>query len=311
VLFEQIGEGFVRQFLKGRHPVSRELRQFVRCVVIEGDQFAHALVGSSKLAAFRQAYLRFLALPKLVAASTRSRSRRSEPAYQANVPGFAKFLERDRDERVVSEVRLSIEERQVMLRKTMIALFAAASVAMLAPGMALARGGGGGGGHGGGGGGGHGGGGFGGGGFHGGGGFGGGGFHGGGGFGGGGFARSAAVGGGFARSAAVGGGFARSAAINGNFARSAAIGAAGVHTGVAFNHFHGAGFHHGFHRRGFIGFGVGPYAYDDGYYDDPYYTDNSYYDNSYYEDGSNGCYIVQQRVQTRYGWRLRPTQVCG
>jgi hypothetical protein len=157
-----------------------------------------------------------------------------------------------------------------MLRKTMIALLAAASVAMLTPGMALARGGGGGGGG------------------HGGGGFGGGGFHGGGGFGGGGFARSAAVG--------------------GNFARSAAIGGAGA---VAFNHFHGGDFHHGFHRRGFIGgFGYdGPYAYDDGY---GYYDDPSYYtDNSYYQDDSNGCYIVQQRVHTRYGWRLRPTQVCG
>jgi hypothetical protein len=62
----------------------------------------------------------------------------------------------------------------VMLRKTIIALFAVASIGVLAPGVASARGGGGGGG----GGGGHGGG-FGGGGFHGGG-FGGGGFHGGG-----------------------------------------------------------------------------------------------------------------------------------
>ena len=151
-----------------------------------------------------------------------------------------------------------------MLRKTMIALLAAVSVAAVAPGVAFARGGGGGG-HGGGGGG----------------------FHGGGGFGGGGFARSAAVGGGFVRSAAIGG--------------------AGA---VAFNHFHGGGFNHGFHRRGFVGgFGYdGPYAYDDGYYGDPsYYADNSYFD----DDSSNGCYIVQQRVHTRYGWRLRPTQVCG
>lgn len=162
-----------------------------------------------------------------------------------------------------------------MLRKTMIALLAAVSVAAVAPGVAFARGGGGGGGHGGGGGG----------------------FHGGGGFGGGGFARSAAVGGGFARSAAIGG----------NFARSAAIGGAGA---VAFNHFHGGGFNHGFHRRGFGGgFGFdGSYAYDDGYYGDPSdYTENSYYE----DDNSNGCYIVQQRVHTRYGWRLRPTQVCG
>src|ERR1700724_3650100 len=79
-----------------------------------------------------------------------------------------------------------------MLRKAMIALFAMASVAVLAPGSASARGGFGGGGfHGGGGG------------FHGGG-FGGGGFRGGG-FGGGGF-RAAAIGGGGFRSAAIGGG---------------------------------------------------------------------------------------------------------
>jgi hypothetical protein len=46
-----------------------------------------------------------------------------------------------------------------------------------------------------------------------------------------------------------------------------------------------------FHRRAFVGFGFGPYAYDD-YYDD-------------------GCYTVRQRVMTRYGWRIRPVQVCG
>ena len=60
-------------------------------------------------------------------------------------------------------------------------------------------------------------------------------------------------------------------------------------------------------RRGFIGgFGFyGPYAYDDGYYDYPYYADDSYY------EGDGGCYVVQRRVHTRYGWRLRPIQVCG
>jgi hypothetical protein len=53
------------------------------------------------------------------------------------------------------------------------------------------------------------------------------------------------------------------------------------------------------------GFGFyGPYAYDD-YYDYPDYA----YDDSYYNDG--GCYVVQRRVHTRYGWRLQPTQVCG
>ena len=42
VLSQQIGEGFVRQFLKGRHPVSRELFKFVEGVVVERDQLAHA-----------------------------------------------------------------------------------------------------------------------------------------------------------------------------------------------------------------------------------------------------------------------------
>ncbi len=32
-------------------------------------------------------------------------------------------------------------------------------------------------------------------------------------------------------------------------------------------------------------------------------------DNDYYDDG--GCYVVRRRVMTRYGWRVRPVQVCG
>ena len=122
-----------------------------------------------------------------------------------------------------------------MLRKTIIAVVAAASVGMLAPNVALARGGGGGGG-----GGGHGGGGFGGGGFHGGGGgFGGGGFHGGG-FGGGGF-----------RAGGLGG----------------TLGGGGFHRGtMASGGFHGGDFHHGFHHeRGYGGYRSYPYDY--GYYD--------------------------------------------
>jgi hypothetical protein len=34
-----------------------------------------------------------------------------------------------------------------------------------------------------------------------------------------------------------------------------------------------------------------------------------YADNDYYDDG--GCYVVRRRVMTRYGWRVRPVQVCG
>ena len=61
-------------------------------------------------------------------------------------------------------------------------------------------------------------------------------------------------------------------------------------------------FHHGFHHRRVLFVGAGPYAYYDDY---PYYYDDSYYG----DDG--GCYIVRQRVHTRYGWRIRPVQVCG
>jgi hypothetical protein len=171
----------------------------------------------------------------------------------------------------------------------MIALFAIASVAVLAPDAALARGGFGGGGgfHGGGGGGG----------FHGGG-FGGG-FHGGGiGMGGGGF-RAAAIGGGGFRSAAIGGGAFRSGSFAGNGFRG--------------------GFHPGFRHRGFpiaaaaIGFGLGYGAY--GYYGDDYGYSDPYYANYGYDDGDygygGGCYIAQQRVLTPYGWRLRQVQVCN
>ena len=37
-----------------------------------------------------------------------------------------------------------------------------------------------------------------------------------------------------------------------------------------------------------------------------------YYANYGYDDGYDygGCYVVQQRVMTPYGWRLRPVQVC-
>jgi hypothetical protein len=76
--------------------------------------------------------------------------------------------------------------------------------------------------------------------------------------------------------------------------------------------FRGGDFDRGFrhHRgRGFafgvgLGYGLyGPYGYyDDDYYDYPYYSDA-------YDDG--GCYVVQRRVLTPYGWRLRPVQVCG
>lgn len=173
-----------------------------------------------------------------------------------------------------------------MLRKTMIALFAIASVAVLAPESASARGG------------------FGGGGFHGGGG----GFHGGGGF------RGGGIG--------MGGGGFRAAAMGGGGFRSAAIPAAGFRGGsFAVNGFRG-GYHPGFRHRGFpivaaaVGAGLGyglnggyGYGYNDYDYGYPYYA-NAGYDDSYYY-GDSGCYIVRQRLLTPYGWRIRPVQVCN
>jgi hypothetical protein len=60
---------------------------------------------------------------------------------------------------------------------------------------------------------------------------------------------------------------------------------------------------------GAFGLGLGYGLYD------PYYADYDYgypdyaYDDSYYDNG--GCYVVQRRVYTSYGWRLRPIQVCN
>ena len=176
-----------------------------------------------------------------------------------------------------------------MFRKTMIALFAVASVSMLAPDLAAARGGG----HGGGGGGGRGG-------------------SFGGSFSG---ARGGGIGGASFGAARIGGSAFQGAGVSNSFARSTAIGPAGVQGNrfatVQGNRFAGSGFRHGHdgfrHHHGrnfFVGGYFGPGYYDD-YYDYPYYVaDDSYYDNG-------GCYVVQRRVHTRYGWLLRPVQVCG
>src|SRR5229473_2823026 len=133
----------------------------------------------------------------------------------------------------------------VMLRKTMIALFAAASVGMLAPSVASARGGFGGGGGG----------------FHGGGG---GGFHGGG-FGGGGFRGGGFAMGGFNRGA-MAGGFRSAEGFHGDRGR-----------GFGFR-----GHDFGRHRFGFGFGGYYPYDYYDDYaYGDyyPYAYNDTYTDN--------------------------------
>jgi hypothetical protein len=84
----------------------------------------------------------------------------------------------------------------------------------------------------------------------------------------------------------------------------AAVGLVSPSVTSAAGHHHGGG--GGFHGGGFRGGGFGafgfygPYAY--GGYGYPY----GY--GSYYDDA--GCYLVRQRVMTRYGWRLRRVQVC-
>jgi hypothetical protein len=47
MLPEQIGERLVGQFLNSCHPVARKLLQLVERIVVEGDQFAHALSAPS------------------------------------------------------------------------------------------------------------------------------------------------------------------------------------------------------------------------------------------------------------------------
>jgi hypothetical protein len=200
------------------------------------------------------------------------------------------LLERARRESVI--LCGCIHERRdiKMFRKTMIALCAIASIGMLAPEMALA-------GHGGGGGGGHGGGGH--------GGFGGGGHAG---FGGGGWGG----GGNFAARGGFSGGSFGTRSFSGtnpgnSFARAAPNGGVGVVQGNRFqgSRFAGGRFDHRFHhnRRFFFADGSfwGPDWYDWG-------PDYAYYDDYYAE---NGCYIVNRRVHTSYGWRVRPVQVCG
>jgi hypothetical protein len=77
----------------------------------------------------------------------------------------------------------------------------------------------------------------------------------------------------------------------------------GFHGGGGFRGggFRGGGFGPGF-ALGALGFGLGyglygPYGYGYG----PYYA---------YDDYGGGCYVVRQRVHTRYGWRIRPVEVC-
>jgi hypothetical protein len=68
----------------------------------------------------------------------------------------------------------------------------------------------------------------------------------------------------------------------------------------------GRGFGGGFRGGGFRGAGIGlGLGLGLGYYGYPYY--GGYY--PYYED-EGVCYVVRQRVMTRYGWRIRRVSVC-
>jgi hypothetical protein len=96
----------------------------------------------------------------------------------------------------------------------------------------------------------------------------------------------------------------------GNFSNSFAHAApTGSFSAVQGNRFAGGRMGRGFdHDRGFRhhrGFFVGDDFYAGDYWDYPDYA----YDDSYYDNGN--CYIVQRRVHTSYGWRVRPVQVCG
>jgi hypothetical protein len=64
--------------------------------------------------------------------------------------------------------------------------------------------------------------------------------------------------------------------------------------------FHGGGFRGGGFRGGGFGYGgyYGGYGYPYGY--------GGYYD----DEDVGGCYLVRQRVMTRYGWRIRRVQIC-
>ena len=78
---------------------------------------------------------------------------------------------------------------------------------------------------------------------------------------------------------------------------------------------HGFGGHgfggHGFGGHGFgrgVGFGALGLGLGYGYYGYGYPDYGDYYA----DDGGYGsCYVVRQRVHTRYGWRIRPVEVCS
>jgi hypothetical protein len=103
----------------------------------------------------------------------------------------------------------------------------------------------------------------------------------------------------FARGGGGGGGHGGGGGGHGGGFHGGGFHGGSFHGGFAGRGFHGGAFHGRFHRRAFVGLGFAPYY--DGYYPYAY--------NDYYDDG--GCYVVRRRVHTRYGWRVRPVQVCG
>ena len=107
----------------------------------------------------------------------------------------------------------------------------------------------------------------------------------------------------FARGGGGGGG-GQGVGGGGGFHGGGGFGGGGFHGGGGFG---GGGFHGGpavggGGFRGYARYGYGggygyPYAYGD------YYGYPDYY-------GGDDCYLVRQRVLTRYGWRIRRVEIC-
>jgi len=122
----------------------------------------------------------------------------------------------------------------------------------------------------------------------------------------------------------VGGAGFRAASVNAGFGPAAI--APGLRSGTFAGNAWRAGYRPGYRPwRGYplapaavvaagLTYGGYPYGYYDDYYANPYYANYPYdsdgnlvYNGGYY---GSGCYIIQRRTPTLYGWALRPVQVC-
>jgi len=64
----------------------------------------------------------------------------------------------------------------------------------------------------------------------------------------------------------------------------------------------------GVDMRDLMGGGPSFYRYGNGYQGGNYGGGRTYQGGG---DYYGGCFVVRERVHTRYGWRIRPVQVCG